>query len=205
MRRDACAQKDYAEELLRLTSEARFPDWHGIALVFQGEALAMLGQPKEGVRLIRAGIADRDPFSVRLHLTHSLCALAEAEARAADPDQALATLEDASVLLERTDERCWEAELNRIQAEILWSKGRDAEAETSFRQAIEVAHGQRAKSWELRAAIGLARLWQDQGKLQEAHDLLSEIYDWFEEGFDTPDLQEARQLLDQLSQQPAEP
>jgi predicted ATPase len=202
MRRDARAVKVHAEELLRLASEARFPDWHGMALVFQGEALAMLGQPQEGVALIRAGNADRDTFSVRLHFTHSLCVLAEAEAKAGNPCQALATLDDASALLDSTDERCWEAELNRIRAEILLSQDREAKAEESYLKAMEVARRQKARSWELRAATGLARLWQEQGKAEEAHDLLSEIYNWFTEGFDTPDLQEARQLLDQLAREP---
>ena len=80
-----------------------------------------------------------------------------------------------------------------------------AAAEASFHKAIEVARRQSARSWELRAMTGLARLWQDQGKIEEACDLLADIYDWFTEGFDTPDLLEAKQLLDQLSLQPEDP
>jgi len=108
--------------------------------------------------------------------------------------------------VEQTDERHWEAELYRLKGELLLMQGHDAEAEASlhqaescFQHAVEVARRQSAKSWELRATVSLCRLWQVQGRMDEARQMLAEVYGWFTEGFDTPDLQEAKALLEELS------
>ncbi len=100
-----------------------------------------------------------------------------------------------------TGERWYEAELYRLKGELLLQQSSDnqAEAEACFQQALDVARHQQAKSFELRAATSLARLWQQQGKRQEAHDLLAPVYSWFTEGFDTADLQDAKALLDELA------
>lgn len=102
-------------------------------------------------------------------------------------------------MVEKTDERHWEAELYRIRAEILLMLDEETKAEESLRKAIEVARRQSAKSWELRAATNLARLWKKQGKISEAEKMLGEIYGWFTEGFDTPDLKAAKALLDEIA------
>ena len=109
-------------------------------------------------------------------------------------------------MVEEMDERYFEAELYRLRGELLLMQGDDVEAEASlhqaescFQHAIEVARHQQAKSWELRATTSLARLWQKQGRVDEARQMLAEIYGWFTEGFDTPDLKEARTLLDELT------
>ena len=117
-------------------------------------------------------------------------------------------LDEALALVHHTGERCYEAELYRLKGELLFQGGQRpkahgteqklAEAEQSFRQALAVARRQQAKSWELRAAMSLACLWQQQGKRAEAHKLLAPIYGWFTEGFDTADLQEAKALLKEL-------
>jgi predicted ATPase len=103
--------------------------------------------------------------------------------------------------VETTKERWWEAEINRVAGEIaLKSPQPDAaKAEASFERALSVARQQQAKSWELRAAMSLARLWQSQGKVQQARDLLAPVYGWFTEGFDTRDLKEAKALLEELA------
>ena len=103
--------------------------------------------------------------------------------------------------MEQNDDRWWEAEIYRLRGALLLqpSKATRAEAETWFRRALDVARHQQAKSLELRAATSLARLWRDQGKLAEARDLLVPIHGWFTEGLETPDLKEARNLLDELS------
>src|SRR5262245_41893842 len=99
----------------------------------------------------------------------------------------------------KNDERWWEAEIHRLRGELLLMDGQpEAAVETCFHQAVEIARRQQAKSLELRAVMSLARLWQRQSKLAEARQVLAEIYDWFTEGFDTPDLKEARTLLDEL-------
>jgi predicted ATPase len=114
-------------------------------------------------------------------------------------------LDEVLALVEETDERHWEAELYRLKGELLLMQRAKAEAkvevevERQFWQAIEVARWQRARSWELRATTSLARLWQGQGRTDEARELLAQIYGWFSEGFDTPDLKDAKALLDELT------
>jgi predicted ATPase len=108
-------------------------------------------------------------------------------------------LAEALATRNRTGERFYEAEVHRLKGELLLMQGNEAEAEASLHKAIEVARQQQAKSWELRAAMSLSRLWQSQGKREEAHQLLAEIYDWFTEGFDMRDLKEAKALLEELS------
>jgi predicted ATPase len=101
--------------------------------------------------------------------------------------------------MEKTGERYCEAEIQRVKGELLRMQGADAgEVEPHYRKALQVARAQSAKSWELRATLSLARLWQTQGKIGPAREMLGEIYGWFTEGFDTADLQEARALLDEL-------
>jgi predicted ATPase len=155
---------------------------------------------------MREGMAAMQSMGVRCYLSGTLRSLAEAQAKTGQPGEGLTTLAEALALVEQTDERHWEAELYRLRAELLLMQGEDAEAEASFHKAescfqhaIEVARRQQAKSWELRAAIGLARLWQEQGRIDEARQMLAEVYGWFTEGFDTPDLQEAEALLEELS------
>jgi DNA-binding SARP family transcriptional activator/predicted ATPase len=199
MRRDAQALKDNAEELMRLSNEKSFAGWLGTGTCFRGEGLAMLGQIQEGIAQMREGMAARQSISVRCYLPGTLRSLAEAQAKAGHPEEGLATLAEALALVEETDERHWEAELYRLRAELLLMQGDDAGAEASLQKAVEVARRQQAKSWELRATVSLCRLWQRQGRMDEARQMLAEIYGWFTEGFDTPDLQEAKALLEELS------
>jgi len=194
MRRDATALKDNAEELEHLSNET-VQGWRGTGNCHQGEALVMLGQVQEGMAKIREGMAVHQSFGIRLNLPGTLRSLAEAQAKAGHPEEGLITLDEALALVEETDERLWEAELHRLRGELLLMQGDDVEAEVSLKKAIEVARRQSAKSWELRASTSLARLWQKQGKVDEAGQMLGEIYGWFSEGFDTPDLREARALL----------
>jgi predicted ATPase len=110
-------------------------------------------------------------------------------------------IEEAATEMETTDERWYEAELNRIAGEIavLSSEPNPAKAEVYFKRALAVAQRQRAKSWELRAATSMARLWRDQGKRERARELLRPVYGWFTQGFDTFDLTQAKNLLDELA------
>jgi predicted ATPase len=148
---------------------------------------------------MREGMTAGQTIGVRFDLPGSLCALAEAWAKAGQPGEGLTTLAEAFALVEETDGRYWEAELYRLKGELLLMQGDEAEAEASFLHAVEVARRQSAKSWELRATTSLCRLWQAQGRLDEARQVLAEIYGWFTEGFDTRDLQEAKALLEELA------
>jgi predicted ATPase len=125
--------------------------------------------------------------------------LAEACGRAGQLDEGLSELTDAIKQVEATHE-CWAlAEIFRVRGTLLLSANRQAAAENSFDEALTIARRQRAKFWELRAALDLARLWRDQGKREEARELLAPVYGWFTEGFDTRDLKEAKALLEELA------
>jgi predicted ATPase len=129
-----------------------------------------------------------------------LALLAEAYGTLGEPEAGLTVLTEALTHVETTGERYYEAEIYRLKGELLLQQHSDnqADAEHCFQQAISIAQSQQAKSWELRAATSLTRLWQQQGKRQEAHDLLAPVYGWFTEGFDTADLQDAKALLNEL-------
>jgi predicted ATPase len=132
--------------------------------------------------------------------SYFLALLAEAHGTIGEPEAGLTALVEALALVDTTGERWYEPELYRLKGALLLQQNSNnqAEAEDCFHQAINIAQSQQAKSFELRAATSLARLWQQQGKRQEAYDLLAPIYGWFTEGFDTADLQEAKTLLEEL-------
>ena len=135
--------------------------------------------------------------------SYFLALLAEAHGTLGEPEAGLAVLTEALTHVETTGERWYEPELYRLKGALLLQQSSDnqAEAESCFHKAMAIAQNQRAKSFELRAATSLARLWQQQGKRQEAHDLLAPAYHWFTEGFDTADLKDAKALLDALAEE----
>src|SRR5262249_18409361 len=162
---------------------------------------AMQGQSEEGMAQVCRGIAAwRDAGALAL-VPFQYTMLAEVSAYLGHTEDGLQALIEAHTLVEQHEERWWEAEIYRLRGVLLLRQTmpQHAEAEACFQQALDVARRQEAKSLELRAAMSLARLWQQQGKHSEARDLLAPIYGWFTEGFDTADLQEAKALLEQLS------
>src|SRR5262249_30911826 len=150
-----------------------------------------------------SGIADWRSTGATMFLPMWLTHLAAAYADLGQWDDAWRCVGEAKSTVETTGERWCEAEVNRVTGEIaLMSPKRDVpQAESYFERALEVARQQQAKSWELRAAMSLARLWRDQGKVQQARELLAPVYGWFTEGFDTRDLKEAKGLLDVLERE----
>jgi predicted ATPase len=136
-----------------------------------------------------------------MYLPYFLARLAEAYHLQGQVEEGLAVLAEALAVVDKNDERWWEAELHRLKGELLQQQAVPdvSQAEICFQQALAVARYQQAKSLELRAAMSLSRLWQRQGKRTEAHQFLAGIYGWFTEGFDTADLQEARALLAELA------
>jgi DNA-binding SARP family transcriptional activator/predicted ATPase len=199
MRRDAPALSQCAGELAQLLEEERFPSWLGTEDSFAGEALAMLGQFEAGIAQMRKGLTMKHSTGALCNSSGTLCAIAEAQAKAGQPEAGLITLDRMLALVEETGERYYEAELQRVRGELFLMQGDEAGAEASLRKAVEVARRQQAKSWELRATVSLCRLWQSQGRVGDARQMLAEIYGWFTEGFDTPDLREAASLLEELS------
>jgi tetratricopeptide (TPR) repeat protein len=189
-----------ADELLAISNEQGFPVFIGIGSVMRGWCLSGVGQATEGVPLILQGLTTYRATGCNVLIPFFLTVLAEAHAMAEQPEEGLNRLAEAEKLLETTTQERWaEAEMYRMRGTLLLSTREHAEAEDSFNLAIAVARRQSAKFWELRAALDLARLWRDQGKRIEARDLLAPIYGWFTEGFDTPVLQDAKALLDELA------
>jgi predicted ATPase len=162
--------------------------------------VAAQGQWAEGIAQIRQGLAAWQAAGTRTPWSWFFALLAESCGRAGQVEAGLRALEEARKAMQTTGERIYEAEEYRLQGALLLqqSAAQQGEAEERLHQALAVARRQQAKSWELRAAMSLSRLWQHQGKRAEAHELLAPIYGWFTEGFDTADLQEAKALLEEL-------
>jgi predicted ATPase len=180
-----------------LAAEHGFAQWFAGGTILRGWTVATQGQAAEGIAQIHQGLVAWRTAWAEVLRPSWLALLAEAYAAGDDPARGLHELAEALVLVDTTGERWYEAELYRLRGALMLQHaiGEPEEAEACFQQALTIARRQQAKSWELRAATSLARLWQQQGKRTEAYDLIAPIYGWFTEGFDTADLQEAKALL----------
>jgi tetratricopeptide (TPR) repeat protein len=199
-RRDWARAREMSEALITLATE------QGLALALAwgatllGRVMAEEGRTAEGIDQLRRGQQAFLSTGAELFQPWFRFLLAESYRKAGQPDDAMAEINEALAVVEKTEERFVETELYRLRGELLLTSGATAtEAEVCFHKAIEVAWKQSAKSLELRAATSLARLWREQGKREEARRTLAEIYGWFTEGFDTADLQEAKALLEELA------
>jgi len=197
-RREAQAARDRAEAAMALCIEHEFPQWLAMGRMIQGWALAEQGQREAGTLQIRQGLAAWQATGAKLGLPAFLAPLVEQHLRLGQTEEGLSAVAEGLEAVERHGEHWWEPELHRLQGKLLLLQGDEGEAEASFHQAIELARQQQAKSLELRAAMSLSRLWLKQGKREEARQLLAEVYGWFTEGLNTPDLKEARALLEGL-------
>jgi predicted ATPase len=199
--RDVPAVHAHAEAAVTLATEQGFPLWIAHGTPVRGWALALQGQGEEGMAQVRQGIAAWRATGAVLLLPYFSTVLADVCGHRNHTAEGLQALAEADTLIEQHEERWWEAEVCRLQGVLLLRQpeASQAEAEAWLQRALDVARRQEAKSLELRAAMSLARLWQQQGKRAEAYDLLVPIYGWFTEGFDTDDLREARALLDALA------
>ena len=185
---------------MALSQEHGFPTYVAVGMIARGWALALQGQGEEGIVQLHQGRTAFQAGGAELDRPRCLAVLAEAYGKVGQTEAGLTVLAEALAAAHNTGERYWEAEMHRLQGELLLRRASPTEeVEACFRQALAIARQQQAKSLELRAAMSLSRLWQGQGKRAEAHDLLAPIYGWFTEGFDTADLQEARVLLEELA------
>jgi class 3 adenylate cyclase/predicted ATPase len=200
-RREGRAAQERAEALISLAKEQGFPYQMAFGAIMHGWALAQQGQAKEGIEQITQGSLAYRATGAELDQPYFLALLAEAYGTIAQPESGLTVLAEALTLAETTGERWYNPELYRLKGVLLLQQSADnhAEAQACFQQALDVARSQQVRSLELRAATSLGRLWQQQGKRAEARQLLAEVYGWFTEGFDTPDLWEAKALLDELA------
>ncbi len=186
-----------ADQALSLSIEHGFPQFAAMSRIVRGNAQASLGRAREGVTLIRQGLAENSQINLRLAVTFFLNCLAEAQAANGSTAEALRTIEES--LQANSTELADRPETLRLRGEFQLRDGNLERASTDLREAIAIAKDIGAKAWELRAATSLARLLAKQGKRDEAHATLSEIYGWFTEGFDTADLKDAKALLDELA------
>jgi predicted ATPase len=218
-RREEPIVQERVEAGITLATEHGFVREVAWATFVRGWTVAVRGQVEEGIAQMRQGLATYRVTGSELARTVFLALLAEEYGKAGQPEEGLTVLAEALAHAGKTEERWYEAELYRLKGTLLLNDERGTrndelnsssvhrssfsihhseEAEACFLKAIDIARWQQAKSLELRAVMSLSRLWQQQGKKDEARQMLAEVYGWFTEGFDTKDLQEARALLDDL-------
>jgi len=194
--------KERAEAVITLANEHGFTQPLNVGMIRRGWALAKQGAVAEGIRQLQQGLATLRNVGQELPLSHHLALLAEAYRQGGQVEAGLHALAEAFAHLDNTGERYYGAELHRLKGEFLLAQTgkrcKAREAEECFHQALDIARRQQAKSLELRATMSLSHLWQQQGRRAEAHHMLAESYSWFTEGFGTPDLQEAKALLEVL-------
>jgi class 3 adenylate cyclase/predicted ATPase len=192
--------RERGEELITIARAQDFAMWVVVARIMLGWTLALEGQ-ENGIAEIQQGLKDYLAMGSQNGYSYHLSLLTEAYIQVEKPEEGLTVLQEALSFVEKTGERVHEADLYRLKGQLLLQQSMDnhTEAASCFHQAIAIAQSQSAKSWELRAATSLAKLWQSHDKRKEAYDLLAPVYGWFTEGFDTADLQDAKALLDALA------
>jgi class 3 adenylate cyclase/predicted ATPase len=198
---DYVAANALADELVALSDEKGSAFWKALGMIAQGRALGLMGRASNAVQMTTCGLAAHRSNGATIGGPSHLSYLARAYGELGQFDDAWRCIGEALRAMETTKETWFETEINRVAGEIaLKALAPDPKkAEACFNRALAIARQQQAKSWELRAAMSMARLWRDQGKPDEARELLAPIYGWFTEGFDTLDLKEAKALLDELA------
>jgi class 3 adenylate cyclase/predicted ATPase len=187
-----------SEELVAVTTEQGFPYWRAQGTIYCGWVKVQNGDVAEGISLLRSGSSAYRATGAEVWVPHYIALLANAYDIAGQIEEAATLLDDALQTAERTGERWLAAELNRHKGLLMLRQGHAEAAEEFYRKALGIAKAQEAKLWELRASVALAQLRRDQGRRAEALDLLAPVYGWFSEGFDTPDLKQAKILVDEL-------
>jgi serine/threonine protein kinase/predicted ATPase len=196
--REVDKSREMAEAALKLTEEYSLAQERQWAAFWLGKSLADLGREDEGLAMMTASLAAQRAMNAEVSRTHYLAMLAEVHCNRGDLPAARETLDEGFAVMNRSGERFYEPELHRLKGMLLLLEGDEKEAKVAFRLAITAAQNASAKSLELRAVTSLARLLVKRGESQEARRMLTEIYEWFREGFETADLKEARALLDEL-------
>ena len=192
-------ENECLDTLLPLAEEQNFSMWVVHASLLRGISWATSGNGTEGIDAIIRGLDNAKTIGSEQSRANQLSLLAEAQGQEGQPEKGLDTVEQALAHVEKSGERFGEADIHRVKGDLLLLSGvNEIRAVECYQQSLDISRQQSAKSWELRTAISLARLWQKQGKVTEARELLSGIYGWFTEGFDTPDLIDAKALLEEL-------
>jgi predicted ATPase len=195
---DNAGLTERTNQLIAVTAEQGFPRWRAMGTICRGWLKVKKGDVAEGISLLRSGSAAYRATGAGSWMPHYIGLTAAASEIAGHIEEAVTLLDDALQIVERTGQRWFAAELNRHKGQLLLRQGHADAAEELYCKGLSIAQEQEAKPWELRAVISLARLRRDQGRPAEARDLLAPVYEWFTEGFDTPDLIEAKTVLEEL-------
>ena len=190
---------EWVDQLVAVTTEQGFPFWGALGTIYCGWIKVKDGALAEGISLLRDGSIVYSSMGAEAWMPHFIALRVGAYEIAGQVEEGLALLDEAFQIVKSTGERWQAAELYRNKGQLLLRQGHSEAAEELYRKALSIAMEQEAKLWELRAAASFARLCRDQGRHVEARDLLAPIYSWFTEGFDTPDLKDAKALLDELA------
>ena len=206
-RREPDAVRERIEAAMALATEKGFSYWLTHGPILQGWLKSREGRPDEAITRIREGLDGFLAMGAKLTRTWQLGLLATTCGSRERADEGLGILDEAFALVETNGERMYEAELHRLRGELLLrcSPDRQTEAESCFQRALTIARQQEARWWELRAATSLGRLWQAHGRRAHAHEIVSSVFSWFTEGFDMPDLRDARDLLAESTARPPRP
>jgi predicted ATPase len=186
---------------MAIAAEQGFPFWHALGTLHRGAGMLLQGRGEESLPLPLGGFAAFRATGAEVRVPSYLGMLGDAYTRLARFEDARRALDEALAVAEKNDNRCHEAELHRLRGELLLAGSPDrlSDAEACFRRAIETARSQQSKGWELRATVSLARLWQRQGRRADAGTALAAVYGTYTEGFTTPDLVDAKGLLEALA------
>jgi predicted ATPase len=196
--RDNAALDQLVDQLVAVATDQGFPFYRALGTIYRGWVKVKNGDVTEGLSLLHSGSSAHRATGTELWAPYHIALLARASKIEGQIEESLTLFDEALQVVERTGERLLEAELYRHKGQLLLRQGHPEAAEELYYKALSIAAEQEAKLWELRAAASLARLRRDQGRHAEARDLLAPVYGWFTEGFDTPDLKEAKALLDDL-------
>ncbi len=189
----------FGDECLAISAEQGFPFWKALGMMSRGTGHMVAGRLDEALRVVEEALMAYLATGSKKSLAEYHGFLAEIHAGAGRPHDALREVDEALAFADRSNSRCQEAELHRIKGEVLRALDSPAEAEACFHKSLEVARSQSARSWELRGAMSLGKLWHDRGKLEDARQILAQVYQKFTQGFENPDLRDARALLDRWS------
>jgi predicted ATPase/DNA-binding winged helix-turn-helix (wHTH) protein len=200
LRGEVTSAQQRAEAVMTLSQEQGLPIWTAFGTIYCGWAQLEQGQTSKGIELLHRGLAAYQTTGAKLWRTHFLALLAEGLTKAGQLEEGMRVLDEALTAVDTVGERYYEAELYRLKGELSLKREMPAEAESCFKQALAIAQQQQAKSWELKTATSLSRFYENQGRIKEARQTLTNIYQWFTEGFDTTDLREARTVMDRLNE-----
>jgi tetratricopeptide (TPR) repeat protein len=192
--------KANVDELIRLSTKKGLATYQAVGTFYQGYIESKSVKTREGIAKMQQALITMESIGVLSLHSMKLAMWADAYRHLGEADEGLKMISEAQIFMQKRNEYSWEAEIHRLKGELLLIKGLNGpKVEQHYQRAIDVARRQKAKFWELRAVMSLARLWNKLGKKKEARKRLAEIYNWFTEGFDTQDLKDAKVFLEELS------